>query len=107
MIVCTVCRSSRVKPLPYHYIWRNQTWRFHWCRECTHRFIWPLLTATESQAIYTDQYFSATGDWDQETWHKGYLEVESNLRDEARSVLEMIPVHRGRLLEIGCAGGIF
>lgn len=104
---CTVCDSSSTSPDPFFYEWRGGNWRIQHCRQCSHQFVWPTLSATDQEAIYTDHYFSQEGDWVEGYWQKGYLEAERELRAEARQVLRMIPRDRGRLLEIGCAGGFF
>jgi 2-polyprenyl-3-methyl-5-hydroxy-6-metoxy-1,4-benzoquinol methylase len=40
-------------------------------------------------------------------WPLGYVQAESNVRKEAAEVLDILRKRRGRLLEIGCAGGFF
>lgn len=104
---CTVCSSSWVAPEPFHYFWLDRVWRLHRCRECTHQFVWPFHSSTEQEAIYNNEYFTGSGDWVEGVWQKSYVEAEDELRREANEVISIIPVERGRLVEIGCAGGFF
>jgi SAM-dependent methyltransferase len=61
----------------------------------------------EQEDVYDDNYFSAKGDWVEGVWPLGYVQAERNVRKEAAEVLDILPKRRGRLLEIGCAGGFF
>lgn len=106
-VACSVCGSSRVAREPAHYLWRERRWWVMRCRDCTHQFIHPFVSAAEQAEMYADHYFRAEGDWVEGYWSLGYVEAEDKLREEAVEVLDMLPRRSGRLLEIGCAGGFF
>ncbi|HEY8506874.1 MAG TPA: class I SAM-dependent methyltransferase [Steroidobacteraceae bacterium] len=93
---------------PYYYLWRSRRFDIHRCARCTHQFVYPAITREDQALIYSDAYFSEGGDWACGHFDGvGYLEAEKSLRREARDVLGMLPVRQGRLLDIGCAGGVF
>lgn len=58
--------------------------------------------------MYSDEYFSAEGDWAGGFDWGAYEsdQAEENLREEAREILSLLPEGE-RLLDIGCAGGVF
>jgi 2-polyprenyl-3-methyl-5-hydroxy-6-metoxy-1,4-benzoquinol methylase len=93
--------------MPFYYMWRGCRWSILRCMVCTHQFVYPFLTKVEQEVIYSDQYFTAEGDWVEGVWPLGYIEAEEELRREAGEVLEMLPRRDGRLVEVGCAGGFF
>ena len=104
---CPACLSRKVSNKPYYYFWKNRRWVLQRCHCCSHEFVYPLLTQREQAEIYDDFYFSAKGDWACGCFEGGYIDSEVELRIEAKQVLKMIPLHQGKLLEIGCAGGFF
>jgi 2-polyprenyl-3-methyl-5-hydroxy-6-metoxy-1,4-benzoquinol methylase len=104
---CCVCRSKSVRAEPFYYSWRSRRWWIVRCAACTHRFVYPFLTRAEQEVVYDDNYFTANGDWVEGVWPLGYVQAEPNVRKEAAEILDMLPRRRGRLLEIGCAGGFF
>jgi SAM-dependent methyltransferase len=106
-IHCTVCSSSEVRKEPFHYFWKDRRWDMMRCRQCTHGFVFPPVGEFEQKEMYSDDYFDAAGDWVEGYWPLSYLEAEPRLREEALQVLDMIPVSRGHMPEIGCAGGFF
>ena len=57
--------------------------------------------------MYADDYFADGGAWVCGFWRGSYESNERKLRLEARAALEMLPPTRGKLLEIGAAGGFF
>ena len=104
---CTVCASARVSRDPFYYAWRDREWWITRCRECSHQFVFPSVTAADQAIIYGDQYFSRDGDWVCGIFDADYISAEPQLREEAREILGMIARPGGRLLDIGCAGGFF
>jgi cyclopropane fatty-acyl-phospholipid synthase-like methyltransferase len=104
---CSVCLSPDVVKDPFYYVWNGRTWWILRCENCSHQFVYPFLTEQEKEEIYDDHYFSQNGDWVCGVWKSSYLEAETQLRKEAREVLDMLPIRSGKLLEIGCAGGFF
>lgn len=106
IIACTVCARPS-KPDPFFYLWKDRRFTIYRCTDCTHQFVYPPVTPQDQAEIYDDQYFSSEGDWVCGLISASYVEAESQLREEAREVLVMLPALRGRLLDIGCAGGVF
>jgi SAM-dependent methyltransferase len=105
---CTVCASSAVAREPFYYDWRDRRFWLVRCRQCTHQFVDPPVTAADQALIYADSYFERDGDWSCGVFRNGYVQAEADLRREARSVLAFLPrMPGGRLLDIGCAGGVF
>ena len=104
---CTACDDSSSVPEPYFYLWRERRFAIYRCRRCTHQFVHPAVTPEDQALMYSDGYFAREGDWVCGVFGAGYLEAESSLRKEARQILTMLPVSSGRLLDIGCAGGVF
>jgi 2-polyprenyl-3-methyl-5-hydroxy-6-metoxy-1,4-benzoquinol methylase len=104
---CVVCCAPRVTREPFYYEWRDRRWWIMRCATCTHQFVYPTVTAEEQALIYGDGYFSKEGDWSCGCFADDYVSSESELRKEADSVLDMLPVRAGKLLDIGCAGGFF
>jgi SAM-dependent methyltransferase len=105
-IACTVC-GQPTKPDPFFYEWKHRRFTIRRCIDCTHQFVHPPVTSEDQSEIYSDNYFSRDGDWVCGLFGAGYIESEPLLRAEAREVLAMVPASRGRLLDIGCAGGVF
>ncbi len=106
MSACTACGHPSTKPDPFFYDWRDRRWWIHRCPSCTHQFVFPSVGPAEQAAIYADAYFQADGDWVCGLLGASYEDAEEELRREAGEVLAMLPTH-GRLLDIGCAGGVF
>lgn len=104
---CSVCEGAHVRPEPFFYDWRGRRFRIWRCRQCTHQFVHPAVTPHEQALIYSDQYFAKEGDWVCGIFEAGYTDAQAQLKDEAREILDLLPVSSGRLLDIGCAGGVF
>ncbi len=64
------------------------------------------MSRNDQERIYSDAYFSSDGDWSTGVWKEDYLACDSELQSEVREVLGLLPCASGRLLDIGCAGGI-
>lgn len=105
--VCTSCEQATATRDPFFYDWRERRFWMYRCALCTHQFVHPAVTAEEQTLMYSDQYFSKEGDWACGVFRAGYIEAEPRLRDEATQILAMLPVSSGKLLDIGCAGGVF
>ena len=106
LIPCTVC-AQPAKPDPFFYLWKSRRFTIYRCTDCTHQFVYPSVTPQDQAEIYGDQYFSSEGDWVCGLIGAGYVEANPQLRSEAREVLSMLPAPSGRLLDVGCAGGVF
>ena len=106
---CPVCGSPRTTRDPFYYHWLDRDWHIARCRACTHQFVDPPVGPAEQARIYSDAYFAAGGDWGGGVFTASYAATEDKLRAEAREVLAMLPAPRpgARLLDIGCAGGVF
>jgi SAM-dependent methyltransferase len=105
---CTACGDARVRRDPFHYRWRGRRYDILRCVACTHQFVHPPVSADDQRLMYDDAYFAAKGDW--ACGHfagAAYLDAEDRLRAEATHVLGRLPTNRGRLLDVGCAGGVF
>lgn len=103
---CPVCDGRSAKD-PFYYVWRGRRFWIMRCRSCTHQFVHPSITDEEQELIFRDEYFSAGGGWVGSCWDLDYVSAESRLRQEANEILGMLPVRSGRLLDVGCAGGVF
>lgn len=104
---CPVCGSAKRRALPVLHHWGGARWSLIRCRSCKHRYTDPVPDETELSCWYDDTYFSAAGAWVCGFWPGSYVENERNLRAEAQETLAILPRTGGRLLEVGCAGGIF
>lgn len=107
MITCTACGEQRAALDPFHYDWDGRRFSILRCKACTHQFVHPSITAHDQRRIYDDHYFSSSGDWACGVFTGGYLEAQKQLEEEARQVLGFLPPPPGRLLDVGCAGGVF
>jgi len=107
LAACTACGANAAGPDAFYYLWKGREYSIYRCRSCTHQFVHPAISAEDQASIYSDQYFSAGGDWVCGMFEGGYAEAEGSLRREAREVLAYLAAARGRLLDIGCAGGVF
>jgi SAM-dependent methyltransferase len=105
-IPCTVC-SHPTAHTPFFYEWKGRHFTIRRCTDCTHQFVYPPVTPDDQAEIYGDKYFSPEGDWVCGITGESYFDSEPLLRREAREVLSMIPASKGRLLDFGCAGGVF
>jgi len=105
--ICSVCMDLNVTTDPFFYLWKDKRWLIMRCRTCSHQFVYPYVTQSEQKEMYGDHYFSEEGDWVCGIWKSSYIQSEERLRKEAQLVLDMLPTRRGKLLEIGCAGGFF
>lgn len=103
---CPVCGGPAARE-PFRYDWGGRRFWIMRCGECTHQFVHPPITSDEQEMIFDDGYFSAGGGWAGSWWDLDYLAAERELRIEAREILAMLPLRSGRLLDIGCAGGVF
>jgi 2-polyprenyl-3-methyl-5-hydroxy-6-metoxy-1,4-benzoquinol methylase len=103
---CTVCGAAARRD-PYYYEWQGTRYQLLRCPTCTHSFVHPPIAPADQETIYADHYFTQNGDWSCGVWQLDYKGADAKLRDEARSILEMLPRPPGRLLDVGCAGGIF
>jgi len=104
---CSACGEAPVSPEPYYYDWRGRRFWIYRCAHCTHQFVYPPVTSDDQRLIYSDTYFSKEGDWVCGIFQSGYTEAEQQLKEEAHTILDMLPVTSGRLLDVGCAGGVF
>lgn len=104
---CTACDQKLARPDPFFYIWRGRRFSIYRCAKCTHQFVQPSITPDEQLLMYGDQYFSKEGDWVCGIFQASYVDAQRQLRAEAREILSLLPAPPGRLLDIGCAGGVF
>lgn len=104
---CCVCDHERLSADPFYYDWEGRRYVIYRCLRCSHQFVYPPVRREEQNAIYGDSYFSKEGDWSCGIFPGGYTESAPQLEEEAREVLDMLPVTTGHLLDIGCAGGVF
>ena len=104
---CTACGSERIGKDPFFYDWKGDRYWIHRCANCTHQFVHPQITPEQQAAMY-DAYFSASGDWVCGLFGgASYQDATEALVREASQILRLIPTRTGRLLDIGCAGGVF
>jgi len=104
---CPACRSARRKRIPAVNAWDGIEWQHVRCSDCKHRYLELYPSDEQLTRMYDKSYFSDGGGWVCGYWGGSYESNERHLRDEAVRALRDIPVKRGRILEIGCAGGFF
>jgi len=104
---CSACGETPALREPYYYDWRDRRFWIYRCGLCTHQFVHPPVTPEDQRQIYSDTYFSKEGDWVCGIFESGYTGAERQLKEEAHSILDMLPVASGQLLDVGCAGGVF
>ncbi len=95
---CPLCGAERIRPR-FHY----GSWDLAHCQECGLGLAQPLLSTSELQDLYTEEYFDGrfnpaqnyleTGD-DQRLWNATLAWIEAR-------------VPRGNLLDVGCGCGFF
>jgi len=108
MVRCTACDGEDVREEPFYYRWRGRRFAMVRCATCTHQFVHPPVSAADQEHMYGDAYFAQGGDWVCGLYEgKGYAEAREELIQEAQEILDLLPLREGRLLDIGCAGGIF
>lgn len=107
VVICTACGRGHSEPDPFFYEWRGRQFEIFRCARCTHQFVHPRISPDEQAVVYDDHYFSRDGDWACGLFEASYAEAEQQLRQEAEEVLGFVPAKSGRLLDIGCAGGVF
>lgn len=103
---CPVCNSTRLGQKPFGYNF-NQKWLGAYkCLQCGVIFIHPQPTQEELKQLYSKEYFE--GDF--RCGHAGsYFDDGTIDKLNDSKFLEKIKEYKskGKLLEIGCAGGIF
>jgi 2-polyprenyl-3-methyl-5-hydroxy-6-metoxy-1,4-benzoquinol methylase len=104
---CTVCEQEATRRDPFFYDWRGRRFWIYRCTRCTHQFVHPSVTHEDQALIYSNHYFSREGDWGCGIFQAGYIEAEPQLRKEGQEILAILPTRSGKLLDIGCAGGVF
>lgn len=104
---CTACGSPDTSRDPFYYEWRDRRFWIHRCDLCSHQFVFPSITAEEQADIYDDSYFERGGDWVAGVFDASYQDAEADLREEADEILGLLGEKSGRLLDVGCAGGVF
>ena len=104
---CVACGHMRVKPEPFFYEWRGRRFQLCRCTRCTHQFVNPSVTHDDQALIYSDRYFTKDGDWVCGMFNASYADAVPQLVAEAQEVLDLLPVSSGKLLDVGCAGGVF
>jgi SAM-dependent methyltransferase len=107
VVRCTACDRPGSCVEPFYYEWRGRRFDLYRCPQCTHQFVYPPVGVDDQALIYSDAYFSESGDWACGVFEGGYREATPKLVEEARQILAMLPVGGGRLLDVGCAGGVF
>jgi SAM-dependent methyltransferase len=105
MNFCTVCRSDCLR-----LVFELEGYEISRCGACTHLFVSAGLTAGDLDSAYDRDYFQAQ----QVGRTKGYEDYLRNTNDRLRGFaqrLAFIEQHaggrRGRLLDYGCAVGLF
>lgn len=104
---CVACDDGTVKPEPFYYDWGGRRFQLCRCSRCTHQFVHPPLGPEDQAFLYSDSYFSKDGDWVCGIFGAAYVDAEAALTAEAHEILDFLPVSTGRLLDVGCAGGVF
>lgn len=103
---CPVCNSNTLRSKPFGYYF-NQRWLGAYeCRECAVIFIHPQPTQEELKQLYSREYFE--GDF--RCGHAGsYFDEDTVDKLSDNNFIKKIKQYKskGKLLEIGCAGGIF
>ncbi len=97
---CYICKGDRVRE--YREVRGIGVVR---CPDCKLIFV-PEIDDRIIEEFYSAGYFTGSGE---ETGYGDYLQDESNLRGNARTILKVINKYKGaaglRLLDIGCAHG--
>lgn len=101
---CPVCRSQVLMP-----VWTVDGYGLSRCDRCTHLFVSSGLTPGVLNQAYERDYYTA-GDSAVRSGYEDYLaKAPQRLRGFAQRLreLERFTVGRGRLLDFGCAVGLF
>lgn len=108
MTDCTACGHEATTRDPFYYDWKGEMYWIRRCRSCTHQFVHPSISPEQQRRMYDDRYFAEGGDWAVGHFDdQSYENATAELVSEAREILDLIPIRSGRLLDIGCAGGVF
>lgn len=105
-LACHVCTSTRLREVPFGYMYHDRWLGGVECRTCGIIFIHPQPTPEELQEMYSKEYFES----DFRCGHAGsYFDEETLGRLGDKALLDRIRKVKpaGRFLEVGCAGGAF
>ena len=102
---CILCQGKEFLDMPYYYLYLGYTIKMVKCRKCGLATLNPMLSEREVKALYTTDYFEKDFRYG---FSKSYKDAVLRIRDEflrhqLREIKQLIP--RGKVLEIGCAGG--
>lgn len=103
---CPVCHSNNIHAKPFGYNFNTKWLGGYECRKCAVIFIHPQPTQEELKQLYSKEYFE--GDF--RCGHAGsYFDDATAGELSDVSFIKKIKQYKknGKLLEIGCAGGIF
>jgi SAM-dependent methyltransferase len=105
-LVCRICGSDAIGGMPFGYRFRDKWLGAVRCRDCGIIFLDPQPTDDDFRAMYAREYFE--GDF--RCGHEGsYFDDATLQKLSDDSMVKRIQSYKpsGRLLEIGCAGGVF
>lgn len=104
---CPLCRSERMRPAGFAYLFAGRRFPGRQCADCGFVFLSRQPTREGLARLYDAEYF----DRDYHCGHEEtcYFENEEPQVDSAASLISLVERHRrpGVILEVGCAGGYF
>lgn len=106
LLNCPVCNSKKLSQKPFGYNFNHKWLGANECGKCGVIFIHPQPTQEELKQLYSREYFE--GDF--RCGHAGsYFDDNTIDKLSDNSFIKKINQYKdnGKLLEIGCAGGIF
>jgi SAM-dependent methyltransferase len=104
---CLLCASRELSPEPFVYEHEGERYPSARCRACGFVFLTRQPAAATLERMYGPEYFEA--DYHCGLESASYFDREAEETAGARRILERLEgaMPRGRLLEVGCAGGYF
>jgi len=102
---CILCEGKEFLEMPYYYVYLGHTIKMIKCRKCGLATLNPMLSEREVRALYTTDYFEKDFRCG---FSEPYKDAALRIKDEflchqLREIKQLVP--RGKVLEIGCAGG--
>ncbi|MCI0531984.1 MAG: class I SAM-dependent methyltransferase [candidate division Zixibacteria bacterium] len=104
---CQICNSTDFRDQPVRYLFNRVSYNLAKCGSCGLLSINPMPGPEDVRKFYSHEYFQ--NDHSCGIKAKSYFEDEMRVQDKAREALLLVNKYKtsGKLLEVGCAGGLF
>lgn len=111
---CQICSRTRLRVLPFGYIFKDRFLYGTQCKSCRLVFLHPMPSDDEISSLYTEEYFTECSESAGAHGPRAYMDLLEDSDEERsrsasrldREILRHVG-NRGRFLEIGCGPGLF